>query len=153
MVLAQIAAHDENWTEMSRQLVAAETAPGDGADPAGAMRSHAWLLLNRKKDPQAALPVVERYAKIAKPDDVTAVYLDAEVHRQLGRCAEALPKFDQVLAKYAEARGSRWGAAVCREQLGQKEASRHDYEEFARRFPDDDRAKEAKAALKRLSGS
>ena len=52
-----------------------------------------------------------------------------------------------------EARGSRWGAAVCREQLGQKDAARRDYEEFARRFPDDDHAKEAKAAMKRLAGS
>jgi tetratricopeptide (TPR) repeat protein len=153
MVLAQIAEHDEKWDEMSRQLVAAETASGDGADPVGALRMHAWMLLNRKKDAQAALPVLDRYAKIAKPDDLTAIFLQAEANRQLGRCADALPKYDQVLAKFDGARGSRWGAAVCREQLGQKEAARRDYEEFARRFPDDDHTKDAKAAVKRLSGS
>jgi len=58
-----------------------------------------------------------------------------------------------VIAKFAGARGSRWGAAVCREQLGQKVEARRDYEEFARRFPEDDRAKEAKSAIKRLGGS
>lgn len=153
MVLAGIAAHDENWAEMSRQFTAAETAAGDEADPVGAMRSHAWILLNRKKDVQAALPVVERYVKTAAADDMTALFLDGEVKRQLGHCADALPRYDQVIAKFAGARGSRWGAAVCREQLGQKDAARLHYEEYARRFPDDDRAKEAKAAIKRLAGS
>ena len=153
MVLAGIAAHEQQWEEMSRQFTAAEPAAGDGADPVGAMRSHAWYLLNRKKDAQAALPVVSRYVKAASPDDLTALFLDGEVKRQLGRCDDALTRYDQVLAKRAEARGSRWGAAVCREQLGRKDAARRDYEEYARRFPDDDRAKEAKAAIKRLLGS
>ena len=153
MVLAGIATQSENWSEMTKEFTAAETAEGDGADPVGALRSHAWYLVNKKKDPQAALPIVERYVKAAPADDLTALFLDGEVKRQLGRCAEALPRYDEVLAKRAEARGSRWGAAVCREQLGQKDAARRDYEEYARRFPSDDRAKEAKAAVKRLAGS
>jgi tetratricopeptide (TPR) repeat protein len=153
MVLAGIAAHEENWTEMSQQLTAAETAMGEGADAVGALRSHVWFLLTQKKDPQAAAPVAERYVQAASADDVTALFLDGEVKRQLGRCADALPRYDQVLAKRAEARGSRWGAAVCRDQLGQKDAARRDYEEYARRFPDDDRTKDAKAAIKRLTGS
>jgi tetratricopeptide (TPR) repeat protein len=153
VVLAGIAAHEQNWDEMSRQFTAAETAHGEGADPVVALRSHAWNLLNRKKDPQAAAPVVARYLKVAPADDLTALFLDGEVKRQLDHCADALPRYDQVLAKRAEARGSRWGAAVCREQLGQKDAARLHYEEYARRFPEDDRAKEAKAAIKRLAGS
>ena len=153
MVLGGIAAHEKNWTEMSRQLTAAETAVGDGADPAVAMRSQAFHLLNEKNDVPAAVPVVERYVKRAAPDDLTAFYLDGEVKRLSGRCADALPRYDHVLEKYAAARGSRWGAAVCREQLGQRDAARRDYEEYARRFPNDNRAKEAKAAVKRLSGS
>ena len=119
MVLAGIAAHDENWAEMTKEFTAAETAGGDGADPVGALRSHAWYLVNKKKDPQAALPIVERYVKAAPADDLTALFLDGEVKRQ----------------------------------LGQKDAARRDYEEYARRFPSDDRAKEAKAAVKRLAGS
>jgi tetratricopeptide (TPR) repeat protein len=153
MVLGGIAAHESDWAEMSRQFTAAETASGEGADPVAAMRSHVWSLLNKKKDPAAAEPVVARYLKAASADDLTAVFLDGEVKRELGRCAEALPRYDQVIAKVENARGSRWGAAVCREQLGQKDAARKDYEEFARRFPTDDHAKEAKAAIKRLSGS
>jgi tetratricopeptide (TPR) repeat protein len=153
IVLAGIAAQKEDWAEMSREFTAAETAEGDGADPVNALRSQVFLLLTKKKDPHSALPIAERYVKAASPDDLTALFLDGEIKRQLGRCADALPRFDQVLAKRAEARGSRWGAAVCREQLGQKDAARRDYEEYARRFPDDARAKEAKAAAKRLSGS
>ena len=153
MVLAGIAAREENWVEMSKQFTAAETAPGEGADPLGALRSHASLLLNRKKDPQAAMPVMERYVRAAPADDLTALYFDGEVKRRQGHCVDALPRYDQVIAKFAGARGSRWGAAVCREQLGRNAEARRDYEEYARRFPEDDRAKEAKAAIKRLAGS
>jgi tetratricopeptide (TPR) repeat protein len=150
MLLAGIAVHDEDWAEMSRQFIAAETAAGDGADPIAAMRSHAWNLLNKKKDPQAALPVVARYLKAAPADDLTALFLDGEAKRQLGNCAEALPRYEQVIAKVEAARGSRWGAAVCREKLGQNEAALKDYEEFARRFPGDAHTKDAQAAIKRL---
>jgi tetratricopeptide (TPR) repeat protein len=153
MILAGIAAREENWPEMSRQYGAAETSSGVGADPVAVLRAQAWSLLNRKKDPQAAAAIVARYLKVASADDLTALYLDGEVKRQLGHCAEALLRYDQVLAKRAEARGSRWGAAVCRDQLGQKDAARRDYEEYTRRFPDDEHAKEAKAAIKRLAGS
>ena len=150
MVLAGIAAHEKDWTEMSRQFTAAESAPGDGANPVAAMRQQAVSLLNEKKDVQAALPVVARYVKAAPADDLTALFLDGEVKRQLGNCAEALPRYEQVIAKYEAARGSRWGAAVCHDQLGQKDAARKNYEEFVRRFPSDSRAKEAQAAIKRL---
>jgi len=153
MVLARVAAHEKDWTEMSRQLTLAETAGGVGADPVAALRTQAWNLLNQKKDPEAAAPVVARYLKAAPADDVTAWFLDGEVKRQLGHCAEALPQYDRVLAEHPDARGSRWGAAVCRDQLGQKEVARKNYEEYASRFPNDDRAKEAKAAIKRLAGS
>jgi len=150
MVLAGIALHEQNWAEMSRQYIAAETASGEGADPLIAMRSHASYLLTRKKDAQAALPIVTRYVKAAPADDLSALFLDGEVKRQLGNCAEALPRFEQVIAKFEAARGSRWGAAACNEQLGHKDAARKDYEEYARRFPNDPRAKEAQTAIQRL---
>lgn len=153
MVLAGVAAHEKDWEEMSRQFTLAETAGGVGADPVVALRTQSWYLLNQKKDPAAAAPVITRYLNLAPADDLTALYLDGEVKRQLSHCAEALLSYDQVLAKRAEARGSRWGAAVCHDQLGQKDAARRDYEEYAHRFPDDERAKEAKAAIKRLAGS
>lgn len=101
--------------------------------------------------PQVAeYQLVTRYFKAAPPDDVSAWVLDAEVKRQLGHCDEALPQYDRVLAKIAEARGSRLGAAACHEQLGQKDAAKRDYEEFLKRYPKDDRAGEAKAGLARL---
>ncbi len=153
MVLAGVAAHEKDWAEMSRQFTLAETAGGLGADPVAALRSLAFNLITQKKDPEAAVPVVARYLKVAPADDVTAWFLDAEVKRELGHCADALPQYDRVLATRPEARGSRWGAAVCHDQLGQKDAARKNYEEYARRFPNDDRAKEAKAAIRRLAGA
>jgi tetratricopeptide (TPR) repeat protein len=150
LVLAGIAGKKSDWAEMARQYTAAETAQGAGADPLVAMRSHVGSLLNLKKDPQAAVPVMARYVKAAPADDVTAKFLGGEVKRQSGKCAEALPSYQEVLAKVDSARGPRWGAAVCHDQLGHKDAARKDYQEFAKRFPDDPRTKEAEAALKRL---
>ena len=153
LVLGGIAAQQEHWDEMSKQYTLAESAGGAGADPVTALRTHAWQLLNKKKDAKAAEPVVERYLKVARPDDYTARFLDAEVKRVTGRCADALPRYDEILAKVDGARGSRWGAAVCHDTLGQKDAAKREYEEYVKRFPDDARTKEAKAALKRLAGS
>jgi len=39
------------------------------------------------------------------------------------------------------------------EKLGREDDARKNYEEYAKRFPDDPRAKDAKATIKRLSGS
>ena len=63
-----------------------------------------------------------RYVKAAPADDMTALFFDGEVMRQTGKCAEALVRYDQVMAKVEGARGSRWGAAVCHDQLGHKDA-------------------------------
>jgi tetratricopeptide (TPR) repeat protein len=150
MTYAGIAAHEKNWAEMSRRYTLAESAKGVGNDPLATLRTNAVMLLTRAHDPKAAGPVVERYLKLAPADDVSGWFLDGEVKRQLGHCAEALPLYDKVLAKVPEARGSRLGAAVCHEQLGQKDAAKRDYEEFLKRYPKDERAVEAKAALKRL---
>ena len=150
MVLAKIAAQESNWAEMSRHYVAAETAQGEGAHALGAMQSHAGMLLGKANNPRAALPVMERYVKAAPGDDLTAWFFDGEVKRQTGKCAEAVLRYEQVIAKVDGARGSRWGAAVCHEQLGHKDVARKHYGEFSRRFPDDPRTKDARTALERL---
>jgi len=150
MALAGLAAQESNWAEMSRHYVAAETAQGEGADPLAALRSHASVLLGKANDPKSAVPVMARYVQAAPADDVSAWFFDGEVKRQQGKCAEAVVRYEQVIAKVETARGSRWGAAVCQDQLGHKDLARKHYQEFARRFPDDPRAKEAQAALKRL---
>lgn len=150
MALAGLAAQESNWTEMSRHYIAAEMAQGQGADPLQAMQAHVGALLGRAGDAKAALPVMERYVKAAPADDISAWFFDGEVKRQGGKCAEAVARYDQVIARVEGARGSRWGAAVCQEQLGHKDVARKHYQEFVRRFPEDPRAQEAQAALKRL---
>jgi tetratricopeptide (TPR) repeat protein len=150
MTYAGIAAHEKNWSEVSRRYTLAESAKGAGSDPLMALRANAVVLVTRAHDPKGAAPVVERYVKLAPADDVTAWFLEAEVKRQLGHCDQAMPIYDKVLAKVPEARGSRLGAGACHEQLGQKDAAKRQYEEFLKRYPKDERAAEAKAALKRL---
>jgi tetratricopeptide (TPR) repeat protein len=150
MALAKLAAAREDWVEMDRQYTLAETAKGDGANPRAAMTTNALLLLQKAKDPKKALAIAERLAQQAPPDDMTPSYLLGEAQRQLGDCKAALTQFESVLAKRPEAQNSRFGAAACYEKVGDKAKAATNYEEFARRFPKDERASEASAAAKRL---
>ena len=150
MLLARIAAADKDWAEMSRQYTAAETAKGEGADPIGALQNQIVQLLNVKKDPAAALPVIARYRAAAKPDDVAPDFFEGDARRQLGQYEQAAAAFERVLARTPEARNSRFLLAECYEKLGNRAEARKNYDEFARRFPADDRAAKAKDASKRL---
>ena len=128
----------------------AETAKGERANPTAAMASQVSVLLQQADDPAKALPIAERLAKQAKPDDLSAFYLLGETQRKLGDCKSAIVQFEKVLTKRPEAQNSRYGAASCYEKLGDGGKAANNYEEFARRFPKDDRASEATAAAKRL---
>lgn len=150
MLYATIAISAKDWQEMSRRLTAAESAPGEWSDPSAAMQTHIWNLLNSKKDPAAALPVITRYRAQAKPDDQTADFFEGEVQRQLGHCDKAVGFFERVLEKNASARNTRYFIAECYETLGRKADAKKNYDDFVTRFPDDDRADKARQASKRL---
>jgi tetratricopeptide (TPR) repeat protein len=151
MLLAQIAIADKNWTEMSKQLTAAETAKGDGANPAAAFQTQIFQLLGAAKNPSAALPVIARYRAAAKPDENAPDYLEGLARSQMGQCETAVVSFEKVLARTADARNTRYELAACYEKLGNRAEAKKNYDEFAKRFPADDRAQKAKDASKRLS--
>jgi tetratricopeptide (TPR) repeat protein len=151
MLLAEVAAGDEEWAEMSLQYTAAETARGADANAASAIQAHVSKLLNEKKDPAAALPVIARYRGVAKPEDTTADFYEGEARRQLGQCAEAVAAYERVLAKNPDARNTRFGIAECQEKLGNRAEARKHYEQFARQFPKDERASRARDSAKRLN--
>jgi tetratricopeptide (TPR) repeat protein len=123
---------------------------GEGASPAAALSSLAWTLINQKEDPAAALPVLDRYDRIAKPDDTAPAFFRAEAYRALKRHREAADLYAKVLAANPAAVNSRWGMAECLEALGDRKAAAAQYEEFAKRFPKDDRASKARERAKKL---
>jgi tetratricopeptide (TPR) repeat protein len=149
-LLAEIATREKDWATMSAQYTAAETGRGDGADPLIAMMAQIAVLLNQKKDPQAALPVVMRYRAAPKADPVVSDFLEAEIRRQLGQCDQAVPLYLRVLAEKPDGPNSRFALAQCYETLGRKADAKREYDEFARRFPADARAAKAREAAKRL---
>jgi len=150
LLLARLAANDKDWAEMARQYQAAETAGGEGASPAAALSSHAWSLIRQKEDPAAALPVLDRYDRIAKPDDTGPAFFRAEAYRALKRHREAADLYAKVLAANPAAVNSRWGMAECLEAVGDRKAAAAQYDEFAKRFPKDDRASKARERAKKL---
>ena len=150
MLLARLAAKDKDWAEMSRQYQAAETAGGEGANLAAALSSHAWSLIQQKEDPAAALPLLDRYDRLAKPDDTIPSFFRAEAYRALGRHREASDLYAKVLAANPGAVNSRWGMAECLEAVGDRKGAAAQYDEFAKRFPKDDRASKARERAKKL---
>jgi len=150
MLLARLAAKDKDWAEMSRQYQAAEAAGGEGANPAAALASHAYALLRQKEDPAASLPVLDRYDRVAKPDDTWPAFCRGEAYRALGRHREAVDLYTKVLAANPGALNTRWGIAESLEALGDRKAAAAHYAEFAKRFPKDDRAAKARGRAEKL---
>lgn len=153
LALARIASENKNWAEMGRQYTLAESAKGEGADPATAMTLHALGLLGQADDPRGALAVAERLVKVAKPDDVTPLFILGEARRKMGDCKAAVEQYQKVLARKPEAQNTRFGIAQCYETLGDGAQAATQYEEFVRRYPKDPRATDAARAAKRLRKS
>lgn len=150
LLLAQYAASDEEWEEMSKQFTLAETARGIGASKAGAIAAHALALLDRKEDPAAAAAVLARATDLDTPKDTTLPFARGRVAMAKNDYASAAQQFTTVLERNEGARSSRFMLAESLEKLGKKaEAVKH-YEEFAKRFPGDNRAEKASSAAKRL---
>ncbi len=151
MALASIAGSKEEWAEMSRQYTLAETAGGDGADPIQVMIAHAYMLLDKVKDPVAALAVIERAEKAnTDPNNVTPLYFEGLARQALKEFDAAVEAYTAVLAVNADARNTRYRLAECYETLGKLDLAITHYDEFVRRFPDDDKAGDAKSAAKKL---
>jgi tetratricopeptide (TPR) repeat protein len=150
MMLAQLAAQEEDWAAMSKAYLAAESAGGTGASPTAAMTNHAFQLIRAKKDPAAAVPVIDRLEKTLKPDDTTADFLRGEARSAMGDCAGAVESYSRVLAKQPDARNTRFAIATCLEKLGRKPEAAAHYDEFAKRFPKDERAGKAQAQAAKL---
>jgi len=150
VALGQLSAAQENWDDMTRHFGAAEAEPPEPDLVQMVIMSHASALLRDKKDPAAAMPLIDRLIAMSEPSQTTGRFFKAEAHRELKQWGPAIENYRKVLAINADAQNSRFFLAECLEQAGDKAGAAAEYEEFARRFPDSDRAKKATASAKRL---
>ncbi|MDX2115407.1 MAG: tetratricopeptide repeat protein [Planctomycetota bacterium] len=152
VVLGSIAAAKEDWKEMERQFRAAlPLAPRDELKRM-VLFQHAGALSRGKKDPKAALAVLDEAEALADPTDSSMYFMKAEALRELGDCRKAVEQYERVLAINADATNTRFHIAACYESLGDKQAAILHYDEFVRRFPKDERVKQARASLQKLRG-
>lgn len=148
--LGSVAAAEEEWETMTKKFDAAEAiAPSDGLRNM-VLSLHVNALVNDKKDPKTALPIVERAIASAPADNYSVYFLRGSVRKDLGDCPGAMSDFKTVLEKNADAQNTRFLLAQCCENTGDKTAAIAHYEEYVKRFPSGRRLGEAQTALKRL---
>lgn len=142
-LLADIYAEKGEWKKVEEQFELAESSKNPAANPSAAMRGYAMILLNKKKDPGAALVVIERYQKIAAPDDAAPWYLAGEVGRATGDTPGAIEAYSRAIEIDPGAINSRFALAQSLEKNMDYAQASAQYRAFATRFPADPRAGEA----------
>lgn len=142
-LLADIYADKGEWTKVDEQFQLAEASGNPAANPPAAMRGYARILLNKKKDPNAALVVIERYKKIAAPDDATPWFLAGEAKKALGDTPGAIEAYSRAIEIEPAAINSRLALAESFEKNREYTKASIQFREFASRFPADPRAGDA----------
>lgn len=152
--MAFIFGHKEDWKAMDEQYDLAEKAAekkpeSERADAVrSVLRTRGNALLNQKKDPKAALVVLERYRAIAAPDDATAWFYTGEVKKALKDRPGAIEAYAKAIEINPAAASSRYALATLLEEDKKFADAAAHYEEFAKRFPTDSRAAKATASGK-----
>lgn len=153
-LMAFIYGHKEDWKAMEEQYDLAEKAAEKKpeSDRLDAQRSvllsRGNALLNQKKDPKAALVVLERYRAIAAPDDATVWFYTGEVKKALKDRPGAIEAYAKAIEISPAAASSRYALATLLEEDKKFADAATHYEEFAKRFPTDSRAAKATASAK-----
>jgi len=148
-LLADIYADKGDWAKVEEQYRLAESVTGSNANPSAAMRGYAQALLNKKKDPAAALVVLERYQSIAAPDDARPWYLTGEAKKALGDDEGAIAGYAKAIAIDPASKNSRFSLAELLEKTKKYTEAAVQYKDFATRFPADSRAETASQAAAR----
>lgn len=151
VLLGQIAAAEEEWDEMSKQFALAENLAANEQQTYQALMAHASALGQQKKDAKAALAIADKLVAVAPADDTSAFYVRGSARKQTGDCAGAIADLTKVIERNPGAQNSRFMLAECQESTGDTAGAITNYTEFKTRFPKDDRAAKAEAAIKRLT--
>lgn len=138
-LLADIYADQSEWPKVEEQFQLAESSTNAATNPVAAMRGYAQILLNKKKDPAAALVVLER-AQNAAADDATIWFLTGESKKSLGDDQGAIIAYSKAIELKPDAVSSRFALAELLEKQKQYAQAAIEYREFVSRFPADPRA-------------
>jgi tetratricopeptide (TPR) repeat protein len=151
-LLALVAADKEEWEEMSAQYQAATNAAETRQERISSILSHARQILNKKEDPAAAISTAKQALALAENDREKSAchFLFAEAKRAQKDRAGAIEDYRFVLKTNPEAANSRWYLAELLAQAKQYAEAAEQYEEFAKRFPKDERAEDASSKGKAM---
>lgn len=148
-VLAQLAGEDKKWDEAEKQFELAADASADAEARAGVQRARAAMLLRKKKDPAAALPIAE--ALVAEhPDDLSARYLLGLTRQAVQDHAGAAECFSELLSRRPESANALFGLAESQRDAGNLADALASFERFAAEHEKDKRASDAKSEAKKL---
>lgn len=150
LILAQIAQSRERWDEMAEQYTLAQSARGSGASPLAARVAHAAALLRAKKDPAAAIRILDQIPEDEARGSVQAQSLRGQALVALKRHAEARPYLERAIELDASTASGRFALAQACEALGDIPAAVTHYRAYLERAPKGPRAEDATKALKRL---
>ncbi len=146
-VMARACAEDGDWKGAAAEFEQASAVATTDEERLGILRSHASLLLRKKEDPKAALPILEKALELSKSKDgavdSTTLYLMGSAKQKLKDYDGAIEKFRAVLAANANAMNTRYGLAQCLEAQEKWAEAAAEYQEFAARFPKESRAEDA----------
>jgi tetratricopeptide (TPR) repeat protein len=152
--MAFIYGHKEEWKAMEEQYdlaeKAAEKKPESERTDAmrSVLRSRGNAILNQKKDPKAALVVLDKYRAIAATDDATVWFYTGEAKKALKDRPGAIEAYAKAIEINPAAASSRFALATLLEEDKKFADAATHYEEFAKRFPSDSRAAKATASGK-----
>lgn len=159
LVLAAVAAEDDEWEDAAAEFELARAAATDDDERWGVTAQHAGLLMNKKEDPEAVIALLTPHVAalpsaptpapaISKSRETSLRFLLAEALRKKKRWPDAQAEYERVLALNPQARNSRLALGECLEKQEMFAEAATWYEQFAERFPDDSRASDAKDRAK-----
>jgi tetratricopeptide (TPR) repeat protein len=160
MILAGVAADDDEWKVMAAEFDLAEKCAregrGEGADVPSPIQNHAVILLRKKKDGKAALPVIERLAKARAEQPSMKGKADGLELALKGEALQLMKDWTGAIESYRAALalnpGFRcwFGLAECLEETKEYAAAAEAYETFSAKHPKDERAEKAVEKGKRM---
>lgn len=152
VVLARCAVYKEDWDEAKRQYDAMEQAATTPEEKYNAVVGWARVQITNQEKYADGLATLTRASAIATTDLQRSGiwYLTGEAKRRLKDVAGAIESYRKVLELNPGAQRTRLALAECLEQTRSYAAAAEQYQEYATRFPKDEKAADAARKAERL---
>jgi len=157
LVLAGVAAEDDEWKDAAAEFELASAAATTDDERWDVTAQHAGLLMNKKEDPGAVIAMLTPHVAAISPSQPPAIsndretflrFLLAEALRKEKRWSDAQAQYELVVAINPQAKTSRFALGECFEKQKKYAQAATWYTQFAEKFPDDARASDAKDRAK-----